>query len=97
MSVGILVVRLRLPENHSLKGKRQVVKSVIARVRAQFNVSVAELDDQDLWQKATIGVSCISNHGQQANEVLNRVADFIAHSRLEAELIDYQIEILPGP
>lgn len=97
MSIGILKVKLLLPENHSLKGKRQVIKSITARVRDRFNVSVAELEDHDRWQVATLGVSCISSHGRQASQVLNRVAEFIAHSRWEAELLDYEIEILPGP
>ena len=97
MSIGILEVRLRLPENHSLKGKRQVVKSIIARVRARYNVSIAELEDQDQWQVAILGVSCISCHSQQVNQVLSQVAEFIAHSRWEAELVDYEMEILPGP
>lgn len=97
MSVGILRLRLRLPENHSLKGKRQVLKSITARVRDRFNVSVAELDDQDRWQVATLGVSCISNHGEQVSQVLSQVVEFIAHSRFDAELLDYDLEILPGP
>ncbi len=95
MIVGILTVRLRLPENQSLKGKRQVVKSVIQRVRNRFNVSVAEVEDQDLWQLATIGVGCVSNSTSHVNETLSRVMDFIASSRLDAELLDYEIEILP--
>lgn len=94
MKVGILTVRLRLPENQSLKGKRQVVKSVIQRVRNRFNVSVAEVEDQDLWQVATIGVACVSNSAAHVNEVLSKVQDFIAGSRLDAEVLDYEIEIL---
>lgn len=97
MSVGILRVKLLLPGNHSLKGKRQVVKSIVARVRNQFNVSVAELEDQDRWQVATIGVSCISSHGEQVNRVLSQVVEFISQGHWDAQLMDYQIEILPGP
>jgi len=97
MSVGILKVHLRLPENHSLKGKRQVVKSITTRVRDRFNVSVAELDDHDRWQMATLGVSCISPQGEQVNQVLSQVVEFIAHSRFDAELLDYDLEVLPGP
>jgi uncharacterized protein YlxP (DUF503 family) len=64
-------------------------------VKNQFNVSVAEVDDHDLWQLATLGVSCVSNSKRHANEVLSKVVDFIANSRFEAELLDYEIEILP--
>ncbi len=97
MSVGTVRVRLRLAENHSLKGKRQVVKSITSRVRNRFNVSIAELEDQDHWQVATLGIACISNSGQQVHRVLSQVVDFIANSRLEAELVDSDMEILPGP
>ncbi len=95
MNIGVCKITLRLPENLSLKGKRQVVKSITSRVKNQFNVSVAEVDDHDLWQLATLGVSCVSNSKRHANEVLSKVVDFIANSRFEAELLDYEIEILP--
>jgi len=95
MKVGILTVKLRLPENPNLKGKRQVVKSIIHRVRDRFNVSIAEVGDQDLWQLATMGVTCVANSGPHVNQCLSRVVDFIASSRVEAELLDYEIEILP--
>jgi len=71
------------------------VKSIPSRVKNQFNVSVAEVDDHDLWQIATIGVCCVSNSKRHANQVLSRVVDFMANSRFEAELLDYEIEILP--
>ena len=95
MNIGVCKITLRLPENLSLKGKRQVVKSITSRVKNQFNVSVAEVDDHDLWQLVTLGVSCVSNSKRHANEVLSKVVDFIANSRFEAELLDYEIEILP--
>ena len=94
MNLGVCKITLRLPENLSLKGKRQVVKSITSRVRNQFNVSVAEVDDHELWQLATIGVSCVSNSKRHANEVLSKVVDFMANSRFEAELLNYEIEIL---
>ncbi len=95
MNVGVCQIKLRLPENQSLKGKRQVVKSIIARLRNKFNVAVAEVDDQDLWQLATIGVCCVSNDGRQANEVLSKVVDFVVDGRFEVEILDYKIELLP--
>ncbi len=97
MLIGICRIRLRLPENQSLKGKRQVVKSVIARVRNKFNVSVAEVDSEDMWQLVTLGVTCVSNDGQHANEMLSHVVDFVVESRLDAEILDYDIEILSVP
>lgn len=97
MNIGALQVRLRLPENHSLKGKRKVVKSIISQVSSKFNVSVAEVDDHDMWQVATIGVSCVSNDGRHANEILSKVMDFIERVRGDAEVLDYEIEILHAP
>lgn len=95
MNVGILKVKLRLPDNHSLKGKRQAIKPVVARVKNQFNVSVAEIDDNDLWQLAMLGICCVSNDQRFTNEVLSKVVDFIKGGRFDVELLDYEIEILP--
>ena len=95
MNVGMCRVRFRLPENLSLKGKRQVLKSITFRVGSKFNVSVAEVGDNDLWQLATIGICCVSNDRRHANEVLSKVVGFITESRFEIEVLDYKIEILP--
>jgi len=95
MNVGICKVKLRLPENLSLKGKRRVVKSITTRVGNKFNVSVAEVDDQDLWQLAMLGICYVSNNKRYTNEVLSKVMDFIANARFEVEILDYEIEVLP--
>lgn len=94
MHVGICKIRFRLPENETLKGKRQVIKSVMARVQNKFNVSIAEVDDNEVWQIATLGVACVSNDGRHANEVLSRVVDFVGETRFEIEMLDYQIDIM---
>ena len=95
MNIGACKIRLRLPENLSLKGKRQVLKSITTRVRNKFNVSVAEIDDQNLWQLATLGICCVSNDKRYTNEVLSKVVDFIVGGRFDVEILDYEIEILP--
>jgi len=95
MNVGVCRIRLRLPENLSLKGKRRVLKSITTRVTSRFNVSVAEVDDHDLWQLATLGICCVSNNKRHANEVLSKVVDFVVGGRFEVEVVDYEIEILP--
>jgi len=95
MNIGVCRVRLRLPENLSLKGKRQVLKSITTRVRNKFNVSVAEVDDHDLWQLATLGICCVSNNKRHTNEVLSKIVDFVVGGRFEVEVVDYEIEILP--
>ncbi len=94
MNVGVCKISLRLPENLSLKGKRQVLKSITARIRNKFNVSVAEVDDHELWQSATIGICCVSNDRRYTNQVLSKVVDFVGNSRFEIEMLDYEIEIL---
>jgi uncharacterized protein YlxP (DUF503 family) len=95
MHVSVCQIQLRLPENHSLKGKRQVVKSIITRLQNKFNVSVAEVDNQDLWQLATLGIACVSNHRRHADETLANVVKFIAQNYPDVELLGSQIETFP--
>ena len=95
MNVGVCRISLRLPENLSLKGKRRVLKSITTRVASKFNVSIAEVDDQELWQLATLGICCVSNDRRHTNEVLSKVVGFIINGRFEVEILDYEIEILP--
>ena len=96
LTVGLCRVSLRLPENHSLKGKRQVLKSLIARIHNRFNVSAAEIDDQDSWQMAAIGIAVVSNGDRHADQVLASVIAFIRQERLDAEIIDVSTEIIHG-
>ena len=94
MNVGVCKIKIRLPENSSLKGKRQVLKSITSRIRNKFNVSVAEVDDHDVWQMATIGICYVSNDRRHTNQVLSKVAGFVVNGRFEVEILDYEIEIL---
>lgn len=95
MNVGVCRIGLRLPENMSLKGKRRVLKSITSQLRNRFNVAVAEVDDNELWQLATLGVCCLSNDKRYTNEVLSKVAASIANGRFDVEMLGYEIEILP--
>ena len=94
MNVGVCKVKLRLPDNLSLKGKRQVVKSITARLKNKFNVSVAEVEDNDLWQLATIGICFVSNDQRFTNEVLSKAVELVVNSQGNYEMLDYEIEIL---
>ena len=96
MLIGVCRVRLRLPENQSLKGKRSVLKSLVARLQNKFKVSVAEVADNESWQLATIGVACVSNDERHANQVLAAVIDFVRRERLDAEILDVETEIIDG-
>ena len=93
MVVGILSLELMLAENHDLKGKRQVLKSVKDRVRRRFNVSIAEVDDLDLWQSATLGVACVSKDRSQVERTLAHVASFVKDLHL-ASVEGVHIELL---
>ncbi|HEY5639325.1 MAG TPA: DUF503 domain-containing protein [Dehalococcoidia bacterium] len=96
MVIGVCRVRLRLPENQSLKGKRAILKSLVARLQNKFKVSVAEVGDNDSWQLATIGVACVSNDERHANQVLASVVEFVRKERLDAEILDVETEIIDG-
>ena len=85
-------VQLYLGQSQSLKDKRQVIKSLKDRIGNAFNVSVAEVAYQDLWQKATLGFAVVSNQTRHANEVLSKVVNFIERD-YSIEFIDYQIEV----
>ncbi len=94
MNVGVCRVSLRFPENLSLKGKRRILKSITTRVAGKFNVAVAEVDNEELWQLATIGICYVSNNSRHANEVMSKIADFIINSRPDVEILDYEMEIV---
>ncbi len=95
MHVSVCQIKLRIPENHSLKGKRQVIQSIITRLQNKFKVSVAEVDNQDLWQLATLGIACVSNHRRHADETLANVVKFIVHNYPDVELLSSEIETFP--
>ncbi len=97
MNTGIAKIQLHLPENQSLKDKRRIVKSIIARLHNQYNVSIAEVDDNDLWQLATLGISCVSNNSHHVDETLTKIINFISHTYPELEIVNQEIEIIQGP
>lgn len=92
MPVGVLTLEINIPWAHSLKDKRAIVLKVRDRLRSRFNVAVAELDQQDLWQQATLGVAAISSSRPILEQVLRRV---LAESEkvLGSDVQDYSIDI----
>jgi uncharacterized protein YlxP (DUF503 family) len=94
MHIGVCSIDLRLPGNGSLKGKRKVIKSIVTRVGREFNVSIAEVEAQDLWQRAVLGVACVSSSASYAHGQLERVVQWIETNRLDVELLAYRIELL---
>jgi len=83
-----------LPDSGSLKDKRQVVRSVAQRIRNKFGAAVAEVDDNDVWQLATIGVACVSNSERHAREMLDEIVQFVEESRLDAEVFDVETDVV---
>jgi hypothetical protein len=87
MFVGALLVQLHLPASESLKDKRQVVKSLIARLSAQFGVSVAEVGHLDARQNAELGVARVSNEASHAESILDAVVRYIEETRPDVEVV----------
>jgi uncharacterized protein YlxP (DUF503 family) len=94
MVIGASEITLHLPECHSLKDKRQVIKSIMARVRNQFEVAIAEVDENDRWQIAILGVSCVSNSGQHAGEILGHIQRYIEETRPDVIISNIETELM---
>ena len=84
-------VQLFLPESHSLKHKRAVLNSLKERLHNRFNVSVAEVDHNDLWQRSTLALAVVSNAGDHAGQVMDKAVRFI-ESDGRAQLLDFVVE-----
>jgi len=91
--VGLCTVELFIPESQSLKDKRQVLLSLKDRLREKFNLSVAEVDGQDLWQKAVLGLVCVANEGRYVNQVCDQALNLI-RSVPAVEIVQSRIELL---
>ena len=96
MHVGVCRLMIHVPDASSLKEKRQVSRSLTDRIKNRFNVAVAEVDDNELRQRLTLGISCVSNDSAHANEIISKVVSFVEESRRDVELLDYEIEIISG-
>ncbi len=93
MVVAACRVFLRMSASHSLKDKRQVLRSLTTRVRKDYNVSIAEVGQQDAWQEATVGVACVSSDSAYAHGLLTKVVEAMSNYRLDMEILDFEIEI----
>jgi len=96
MHIGVLIVKLQFPQCQSLKSKRRILKSLLDRLRVRFKVSVCELDQQDVWQLATIGMALINSDKQHVQKVLSKMLDFIQQNANEFHLLDHQQEMIAG-
>jgi uncharacterized protein YlxP (DUF503 family) len=89
MFVGIVRIELHIPGAASLKDKRAVVRALKERIRHHVQASVAEVDHQDLWQRATLGVAVVSGENRQVGELLQSVRNQVERAH-GAELLDWQ-------
>jgi uncharacterized protein YlxP (DUF503 family) len=92
MIVGSCLIELDIPFARSLKDKRSVVKSMIARVQNQFKISAAEVGDLDIWRSAQLGLAVVSNSAPHASEVLQKAVRYLEEGHWDAEIVDVQYE-----
>ena len=93
MFVGIAKMDILIPGNSSLKGKRKVIRSIIDRTKSRFNVSVAEVDDHELWQRSKLGITLVGNEKKHIEPLLNRVIDSIYGLNL-VEILHTNVDIM---
>ena len=93
MRIATIIFRLRAPWVHSLKEKRMIVKSLVAKLRNRYNVSASEIDEQDTHQIIVIGVAAIVPHNAYADSLMEDISQFVEENT-EAEIIDEEREIL---
>ena len=93
MKIATMTFRLRAPWVHSLKEKRMIVKSLVAKLQNKFHVSAAEIDEQDVYQIIVIGVSSIVPHNAMADSLMDEISEFV-ESNTEAEIVEEIREII---
>ncbi len=93
MHIGVLTLRLHLPGCRSLKEKRGRLKPLLHRLHREFNLSVAEIDAQDTWQRAVIACAVVSNDAAHARQVLQKAHQWVEASWREGWVEDEEIEI----
>ena len=86
-------MKIHIPGSRSLKDKRSVVKSLVMRLQKHFNISVAEVDDHDLWQMATIGLACVSNHNNRVDEIISAAINLIERDFPTIEIVEKETEL----
>ena len=91
--VAVGTVEIHLPDVGSLKGKRRALKGLKEKLRRRFEISVAEVDHQDAWQRATLALACVSGDSRHANEVISKAMDFI-EDHVDGRVIETFLEIL---
>ncbi len=91
MHIGVCKIRLRIPDSQSLKAKRRVVKSLIAKLKNRFNIAIAEVEALDAHQLAVLAAVSVSNDSAHLNKLISHVVNFV-EANVDAELMDYETE-----
>ena len=91
MLVGLARFDLRIPGSGSLKEKRHVVKGLTAGIRQKFNVSVAEVDHHDLWQRSRLTVACVAREYREAEQLLDEAERYLLGQEFEVARIDRRV------
>lgn len=92
MSIGVITLEVIYPQVHSLKEKRRIIQSLFVKIRRTFNISIAEIEGQDLWQKSTIGIISINSSTTELQRTMDYVINFVREDN-DLQMIDYQVEI----
>jgi uncharacterized protein len=91
--VGLCTIELHIPDSQSLKDKRHVLLSLKDRLRDKFNLSVAEVDGQDLWQRTVLGLACVANETRHVNQVLEQALNVI-RATPAVEIVQSRVDLL---
>lgn len=92
MLVGVCSVEIHIPESNSLKSKRQILRRIKDRIKNRFNVSIAEVENNNLWQRTTLGIAAVANEAKYVNQLLSQVVESLNHES-GVVVLDYWIEI----
>jgi uncharacterized protein YlxP (DUF503 family) len=92
--IGVARIVIHIPSSRSLKDKRQVVKSILARVQREFRLAAAEVDEHDRWQVAVIGLSCVSTDARHTDEIIAHAVSFVRNNLPEGDLVNYETEVI---
>lgn len=93
VAIGLCTIELFIADSQSLKDKRQVLSSLKERLRQKFNLSVAEVEAQELWQKAVLAMACVANDGRHVNQVMDQALNLV-RSHPVVEIVQSRIELL---
>jgi len=93
MVVGVLTIDMQFPGSRSLKEKRKLLQKIIERSRARYNIAIAEISENDLWQRSRIGIVTVSNGADHIHSTLDNITNFIDNIHL-GKIIDTEVELL---